>query len=112
MKKGKRQKPSRSRTKDAFVRGFVATALLASVDSSAGPRTGPTRGGMRRALMGGMAVATGTAVSEALQEQRYSKVLVALATGGAGMAIIGRHPILDEAAQVDENRGQEENEQV
>ena len=112
MKKDKRRKRSRSKTQEAFVRGFVATALLASADSSVGPEGGRTRGGLRRALMGGMAIASGTAVAEALQEKRYSTVLVALAAGAAGMAIISRQPILDEASQVDENRVQEEKEQV
>lgn len=112
MKKDKRRKRSRSETREAFVRGFVATALLGSVGSSAGSEGGRTRGGLRRALMGGMAIASGTAVAGALTEQRYSRVLVALAAGATGMAIVSRYPILDEAVQVDENRGQEENEQV
>ena len=112
MKKDKKRKRSRSKTEEAFVRGFVATALLAGVDNSAGPQGGRTRGGLRRALIGGMAIASGTAVAEALQEKRYSKVLVALAAGATGMAIVSRYAILDEAAQGDENRGQEENEQV
>ena len=112
MKKDKRRKRSRSKTEDAFVRGFVATALLASVDSSAGPQSGRAGGGLRRALMGGMAIASGTAVAEALQEKKYSKVLVALATGATGMAIVGHFPDFHEATQVDENHGQEESEQV
>lgn len=111
MKKDKKRKRSGSKTREAFVRGFVATALLGTVDS-AGPLGGRTGGGLRRALMGGMAIASGTAVAGALKEQRYSRVLVALVAGATGMAIVSRYPILDEAAQVDGNRGQEEKEQV
>ncbi len=105
-KKGKQKK--RSHAQEAFVRGFVATALLAGLDTPAGARGGLTRNSMRRALMGGIAVASGTLVAEALQERKYSRSLVALAAGAAGMAIIGRYPTPHETAQGDESRGQEE----
>ncbi len=107
-KKGKRKKRAHSHAQEAFVRGFVATALLASLDTPAGTPGGLTRNSMRRALMGGMAIASGTLVAEALQERKYSRSLVALAAGAAGMAIIRRYPTPHETAQGDESRGQEE----
>lgn len=107
-KKGKRKKCAHSHAQEAFVRGFVATALLASLDTPAGPRGRLTRNSMRRALMGGIAVASGTLVAEALQERKYARSLVALAAGAAGMAIVGRHPTPDETVQGEESRGQEE----
>lgn len=108
MKKGKRKKRARSQAQEAFVRGFVATALLERLDRPAGARGGLARHSMQRALMGGIAIASGTAVAEALQERKYSRLLMALAAGAAGMAIVGRYPTPVETAQADENRGQEE----
>ena len=107
MRKGRRRKRARSQAQEAFVRGFVATALLASIDRPAGVRGGLARASLRRALKGGIAIASGTLVAEALQERKYSKSLIALAAGAAGMAIVGRYPTPDETAQADESRGQE-----
>ena len=105
MKKGKRKNRARLQAQEAFIRGFVATALLASFDTPAGARGGVA---MRRALKGGMAIASGTLVAESLQERKYSRSLVALAAGAAGMAIIHRYSTAEETAQGDESRGQEE----
>lgn len=107
-RKGKRKNRARTQAQRAFVRGFVATALLANLDTPAGARGGLARNSMRRALMGGIAVASGTLVAEALQERKYSRSLVALAAGAAGMAIIGRYPTPGETAQADDSRGQEQ----
>lgn len=104
MNKAKRKKRARSQAQEAFVRGFVATALLASFDRPAGARGGLP---MRRALKGGIAIASGTLAAEALQRRKFSRSLVALAAGVAGMAIVGRYRTSDETAQVDESRGQE-----
>ena len=52
-----------------FVRGFVATGLLA-------------------ALQGGAALAAGCAAADAWQRQDYRGVLVAVASGAAGLAAI------------------------
>ncbi len=108
MTKGKRKKRARSHAQEAFIRGFIATALLARVDGPAGARGVLAGTNMRRAFMGGIAIASGTLVAEALQERKYSKSLIALAAGAAGMAIVGRYPAPDKSAQVDESRGQEE----
>ena len=107
MKKGKRKRQARSQAQAAFIRGFVATALLASLDRPAGVRGGLSPASMRRALKGGIAIASGTLVAEALQEREYSRSLIALAAGAASMAIIGRYPTPDETAQADESGGQE-----
>ncbi len=107
MKKGKRKKRAGSHAQEAFVRGFVATALLASLDRPAGARGGLARNSMQRALMSGIAIASGTQVAEALQEREYSKSLVALAAGAIGIAIVGRYPTSDGTEQVNESHGQE-----
>jgi hypothetical protein len=107
VKKGKRKRQARSQAQEAFVRGFVATALLASLDRSVHASGGLARTSMWRALKGGIAIASGTLVAEALQERKYSKSLIALAAGAAGMAIVGRYPTPDETAQADESSGQE-----
>ena len=107
MKKSKRKRKARSQTQAAFIRGFVATALLASVDRPAGVRGGLARASLRRALKGGIAIASGTLVAEALQERRYARSLIAVAAGAAGIAIVGRYPTPDEPAQAGESGGQE-----
>ncbi len=106
-KKGKWKNRARTQAQEAFVRGFVATALLTSLDRPAGARGGLARNSMQRALMSGIAVASGTQVAEALQKRKYSESLVALAAGAVGIAIVGRYPIPDETEQVGESRGQE-----
>ncbi len=108
MNKGKRKKRVRRQAQEAFVRGFVATALIANLDRPAGAGGGLARDSMRRALMGGIAIASGTVVAEALQEREYARSLMALAAGAVGMAIVGRRPASDETAQVDHSRVEEE----
>ena len=113
MTKGKRKKRARSRGQDAFVRGLVATALLATVDRRAGAGRGLARKGLQRALKGGMAVASGTLVAEALRERNFSRSLLFLAAGAAGMLIVDRYPTSDETAEGGKSSGQEqEGEQV
>lgn len=104
MKKGKRKKRARSQAQQAFVRGFVASALLASLDRPGGALGRVDRNNMRRALRGGIAVASGSVVAEALQERKYSRSVVALAAGAASMAIIGRYS----TPESDESRGKKE----
>lgn len=107
MKKGKQKKRVRSHGQEAFVRGFVATALLASVDRTAGAGGGLPRNGLQRAFKGGIAVACGTLAAEALRERMFSKSLLAVVAGAACMMILDRYPTPDKAAQGDEGSGQE-----
>ena len=72
-----------------FVRGFVATGLLAALQEPAG-RTTPAarRAVLKQALQGGTALAAGCAAAEAWQRQDLRGVLVAVAGGAAGLAAI------------------------
>lgn len=65
-----------------FVRGFVATGLLAALQEPAG------RAVLKQALQGGTALAAGCAAADAWQRQDLRGVLVAVAGGAAGLAAI------------------------
>lgn len=80
MKK-KRRKKARNRAiaQKAFVRGFVATGLLAIADGTEKPMTRATAS---RAIKAGIAVAGGTLVAEGLQRRDYRLTMLAL-TGSA-----------------------------
>ncbi|WP_211168960.1 hypothetical protein [Aromatoleum toluvorans] len=72
-----------------FVRGFVATGLLAALQEPGGRVTaGAARGVLKQALQGGAALAAGCAAADAWQRQDYRGVLVAVAGGAAGLAAI------------------------
>ncbi len=80
----------RSELRDNFVRGFVATGLLAALqDEAAGTsRTGDARAALRSALRGGVALAAGSSAADALQRRNYNEALLAVAGGAAGVVAI------------------------
>ena len=107
MKKRKREKQARVDAQKTFVRGFIATALLVGLDGSTGGSIGLSRDGLRRAIKGGLAIASGSIVADALQQRRYARSLVALATGSACVAITDYCLIPREPEQADQENGEE-----
>lgn len=75
-----------------FVRGFVATGLLAAVQDRAARRggRGEPRRALRLALQGGTAMAAGTVAADALQARDWPLAATAMAAGGLGMLAIER----------------------
>lgn len=72
-----------------FVRGFVATGLLAALQEPAGRATPAAgRAVLKQALQGGTALAAGCAAADAWQRQDLRGVLIAVAGGAAGLAAI------------------------
>lgn len=71
-----------------FVRGFVATGLLAALQYPAGRATPAGRAVLKQALQGGAALAAGCAAADAWQRQDLRGVLMAVAGGAAGLAAI------------------------
>ncbi|MCK9984863.1 MAG: hypothetical protein AzoDbin1_01335 [Azoarcus sp.] len=71
-----------------FVRGFVATGLLAALQEPAGRAPAASRAVLKQALQGGTALAAGCAAADAWQRQDLRGVLVAVAGGAAGLAAI------------------------
>lgn len=71
----------------AFVQGFVASGLLASLQHQPG---GPAldRRALRVALQGGVALAAGSSAAQAWQRQDLGRALTALTLGAAGVAAI------------------------
>ena len=99
----------------AFLRGFVATALLAAVDNGGGRGAagGLSTEALRRALRTGVAVAAGTFVAGALQERRLVPAAVVLAAGAAGLALVGQGPAsVGDAASEEARGGGEEAQEV
>lgn len=81
--------PARGDVSGNFVRGFVATGLLAALqDGTGAARTGDARATLRSALQGGVALAAGNSAAEALQRRDYNAVLLAVAGGAAGVVAI------------------------
>jgi len=77
--KGKRAGKNRARRSEAFVRGFVATGLLASL------QTREPRALLRTSLQGGLALLAAAEIAHALERGRPAGGLLALAAGGAGL---------------------------
>lgn len=71
-----------------FVRGFVATGLLAALQDGGVARTGDARAALRSALQGGVALAAGGSAADALQRRNYNGALLAVAGGAAGVVAI------------------------
>ncbi|WP_332672926.1 hypothetical protein [Aromatoleum sp.] len=71
-----------------FVRGFVATGLLAALQDGGSARTGDARAALRSALQGGVALAAGSSAADALQRRNYNGALLAVAGGAAGVIAI------------------------
>jgi len=80
--------PVRSEMPANFVRGFVATGLLAALQKEAGAAPADTRATLRRALQGGAALAAGCSAADAWQRGNYSGAVVAAASGAAGVVAI------------------------
>ena len=71
----------------SFVQGFVATGLLASIQSQPG-RPALDRRTLRRALQGGAALAAGTSAAQAWQHQDLGRALTALTLGAASVVAL------------------------
>lgn len=72
---------------DGFVKGFIATGLLAAL------RDGQSRQQvLRQALQGGTALAAASATAAALEQGAPLAALTALAAGAAGLVLAGRVP--------------------
>ncbi len=75
-----------------FIRGFVATGLLAAFDLSQPPVTLQARlqRSVRPALRGGLALAVGTAAVEAIEDHDYAKLLVSVVAGASALNGLNR----------------------
>lgn len=104
----KRRKRRQSVVWRAFIRGFVATGLLdrAEAGSSRLPRDS-----LRRALKGGLAIASGTLVSEKLSQREYTRSAAALVAGSMCVALADRFLTRSKSDHEDGQNG-EENEEV
>lgn len=94
-----------------FVRGFVATGLLAALQEPVGRATPAGRAVLKQALQGGTALAAGCAAADAWQRQDFRGVLVAVAGGAAGLAAIdyvARQSARRSNGKREKHRGQEE----
>lgn len=90
-----------------FVRGFVATGLLAALQKGAAGTVPDKRTALRHALQGGTALAAGCSAADAWQRRNYSGAVLAVATGAAGVVAIDY--LMRKAARSDgEKNGQEE----
>lgn len=78
----------RGEVRENFVRGFVATGLLAALQEGGAPRTVDARAALRSALQGGVALAAGSSAADALQRRNYNGAVLAVASGAAGMVAI------------------------
>jgi hypothetical protein len=74
-------------TSAAFVQGFVASGLLASIQNQPGRPVADKRA-LRLALQGGTALAAGTSAAQAWQRRDLTRALTALALGTAGVLAI------------------------
>lgn len=108
MKGRKRGKRTRSAARKAFVRGFVATGLLACLDRTVGGSSGLSRDSLRRALKGGFAITSGTLVAERLSQRDYTRSAVALAAGAVCLAITDHYLTLSKPDHEDRQDGKEE----
>lgn len=72
---------------DAFVKGFVATGLLASIQNQPG-RPVLDKQAVRRALQGGAALAAGTVAAQAWQRQDLGRAVLAVALGTASVMVL------------------------
>lgn len=91
MKRGARVERARRQgeMRGNFVRGFVATGLIAALqDGAGGARTRNARAALRSALQGGVALAAGGSAADALQRSNYNGALLAVAGGAAGVIAI------------------------
>jgi DNA-binding NarL/FixJ family response regulator len=71
-----------------FVRGFIATGLLATLPAPSSSTS--AKKALQLALRGGIAIAAGTAASNALKQQRYTHAILSVAAGVCGMSLADR----------------------
>lgn len=95
--------PVRSEMPANFVRGFVATGLLAALQREVGVAVPDKRTTLRRALQGGTALAAGCSAADAWQRGNYGGALVAAASGAAGVVAIDY--LMRDAARSDKGGG-------
>lgn len=80
-RKGKRQIPGGIELTDSFIRGFVSTSLLAGLVDTDRRRL------LRLGLQGGVAMSTAVAAARAATNGAPLQALLAVAIGGAGLAL-------------------------
>lgn len=105
---GKGHRRAAREMRAGFVRGFVATGLLAAVQDRAarrGARTERQRA-LRLALQGGAALAAGTVAAEALQGRDWALAATAVAAGALSVLTIER--LLQQETFKENRSGQEE----
>lgn len=73
-----------------FVRGFVATGLLAALPADAAGKSSrkDRKVLLRQALQGGIALAAGSSAAGALQRRDYSAALAAVTGGAVGLIAV------------------------
>lgn len=84
----------------AFARGFLVTALLATLQDR-GATAAPKRKVLRHALQGGAALAAATVAAEALSRRDYPLALAAVAAGAAG--VMAAESLLPPQSHIQEN---------
>lgn len=84
MKKKERNRQARI-ARSAFIRGMIATGILAAAESKGRPLS---RKAIRRALKSGFAVAGGTIVADALERDDPVKAVITLVGGIIGAAAV------------------------
>lgn len=92
----------------AFLRGFVATALLVAIQDRTNKPL-DSRRILRHAVQGGIALAAGTTASDAALRRDYGSAALAVSAGAA--AIIGTELLLSPSSHKESRHGQEEKEQ-
>lgn len=70
-----------------FLRGFIATGLLAALQNRRSIRPAPLHV-LGRAVQGGAALAAGVGTANALQRGEYARALGAAVAGAAGVALV------------------------
>lgn len=104
MKKKDRKRQARL-ARTAFIRGMVATGILAVAESSGRPLS---RKAVRRALKSGIAVAGGTVVADALERDEPVKAMLAIAGGIIAAVTVDSLFAMADQEQEREKDGKEE----
>lgn len=86
----KRDVSSQAEVANNFMRGFVASGLLVSLQASRRHTVAPLSGKkiLQHALQGGIAIAAGVASANTIQQRQYGQALLAIATGAAGIVAV------------------------
>lgn len=109
MKGRRSRRPSVRRAAIAFTRGFIATALIETLQDRSPGAPPPARKVLRRALQGGVALAAGTLAAGAIDRRDLAAAAGAILAGAAGLVaaetLLRSHPD-DDNKEI--GRGQEE----